>query len=138
MEFVYNDGGAEKHGYTNKVTTGGCFVRAVAIANYYHYPLAWKLVEMTCYSREWCSPGGGVDHDIGETLIEGLGWKKESSSGFKLKDLPYTVYCNEVIMLQFDDHMSVMKNGVLHDVHRCKDLGLQSVWVKEKKGLTYV
>lgn len=129
MDFEYNDGGEALAGF-DKMTSGGCFARAIAIANYLPYKRVRSMVQKACSGVEGSSAGMGVHPTICYEILGELGWKRKHMYRLDLDTLPYSTYSKKIIMLEFDRHISVMMYGKVNDVQNCESMRFRAIWVR--------
>lgn len=133
MEFVYNDGGRSK--YFKGQNAGDCVVRAIAIATGKDYKEIYdKIANMNkAYAnskrnrvaknlRKGASPRNGVHKVIYRSYLESIGWKfvptMKIGSGCKVHlrsdELP-----KGTLIVSVSNHITCVKDGVLHDTYDC-------------------
>lgn len=142
LNFIYNDGGREAAGYKGK--TGDCVIRAIAIAADLDYSQvrsdlmertkAYRAAHNNKTSRRMTTNSvfrGVYDVIYKPYLLDKLGWHWVSCMSVgstqrvhvREDELP-----GGPLILRLSKHLSVWKNGALHDTYDCSRDGTRTVY----------
>ena len=148
LKFQINDGGRFKAGY--KGTAGDCVVRSIAIATGLSYPKIYEdLYKENEYFRKTSqtklarslkqkndSPRTGTHRVVLKKYLKKLGWSwtptmfvgQGCKVHLKKNELP-----SGTLLVSCSKHITVVKDGVLHDIYDCSRNGTRCVYGYWKK-----
>ena len=143
LEFKYNDGGRSNAGY--KGVAGDCVVRSIAIAANLSYKkvyedlyLANEIFRTTSKTKlarslkqKNDSPRTGTHRVVLKKYLLQLGWKwtptmfigQGCKIHLKKNELP-----NCTLIVSCSKHITVVKEGILHDTYDCSRNGTRCVY----------
>tara|TARA_B100000795_G_C22640138_1_gene376137 strand:- start:168 stop:656 length:489 start_codon:yes stop_codon:yes gene_type:complete len=143
LDLVINDGGRAKAGYKGR--TGDCVVRSVAIVTGLPYQTIYddlykenenfRITSRTKLAknlkRRNDSPRTGTHRVVLKKYLERLGWNwtptmfigQGCKVHLKKDELP-----NGTLIVSCSKHITVVKNGILHDTYDCSRSGTRCVY----------
>jgi len=143
IPFKYNDGGREKY---FKGSAGDCVTRAIAIAFEMDYKKvynalgdaqkkwannSWSKKAKTCREKS-STARDGVYKEVWDPFILDHGGKWEAlmgiGTGCQVHVRPDELRSKGTSILRLSGHLSVWKDGVLHDTHNCSRNGTRCVY----------
>ena len=124
MKFVYNDGGREAAGY--KGVARDCVCRAIAIATEMPYQEVYEKINQVALKerrskkrKSKSSARTGVHKSTCLKLLNSLGWKWVAcmgvGTGCKVHLRDGELPNDKTIIVKVSKHLTVVKNGEIHD-----------------------
>lgn len=136
IKWKANDGGRKRSGRSSK--GNDCVVRSLSIATGLDYKEVEKLARY--HARNGKAGNGSISQgmfnaDV-KNLLKYLGWELVSAPKFEgSKARPSDIARIESLaILNMAKHISVIKDGVLHDVWDCRDKMVYNYWKKQVRG----
>ena len=143
LKFKVDDGGRSEAGFKGKA--GDCVVRSIAIAtgisyqkiyqDLYNLNKEFRINSKTNLARSLKqkndSPRSGTHRVVVKKYLEKLGWQwtptmfigQGCKVHLKKNELP-----NGTLIVSCSKHITVVKNGVLHDTYDCSRRGTRCVY----------
>ena len=143
LELKINDGGRALAGFKGK--TGDCVVRSIAIATNLPYQKVYKDLYMAneefrtlsrtklarSLKQKNDSPRTGTHRVVLKKYLKNLGWNwtptmfvgQGCKVHLKKEELP-----NDTLIVSCSKHITVVKNGILHDTYDCSRNGTRCVY----------
>ena len=143
LQLKVNDGGRSAAGYKGKA--GDCVVRSIAIVTGMSYQKVYqdlynanekfRIISKTKLARSLKqkndSPRTGTHRIVLKKYLEKLGWKwtptmfigQGCKVHLKKEELP-----SGILIVSCSKHITVVKNGVLHDTYDCSRNGTRCVY----------
>jgi len=126
MKFVYNDGGREAAGY--KGVARDCVCRAIAIATEMPYQEVYEKINQVALKerrskkrKSKSSARTGVHKSTCLKLLNSLGWKWVAcmgvGTGCKVHLRDGELPNDKTIIVKVSKHLTVVKNGEIHDTY---------------------
>ncbi len=136
MDWVYNDGGRKAAGFRGE--TSDCVTRSIAIATGESYKTVYDTINLLAENferprgtKKRSSARTGVYKPTYKLYLESIGWDwtptMKIGTGCQVhlrsEELP-----DGVLIVSVSKHLTVVKDGVIHDTHDCSRGGTRCVY----------